>query len=93
MLVQVRRADRQPAIVDDPDLRVNIDRLRPVRCPRVEGARQETAGPAICLHEHPDLTVTFIVAAVGMRGQNDHDPELVARRVPKLRGENLDELG
>ena len=27
VLVQVRRADRQPAVVDDPDLGVDVDRL------------------------------------------------------------------
>ena len=67
VLVQVRRSDRHPGIVDDADLGVDID--RPVRFPtdRVECARQQPALVAVGLNQRSELASGIIAAVLGFR--------------------------
>src|SRR3989442_7928717 len=91
VLVQVGGADRQPAIIDDPDLRVDVDQLPALAAPSVERTREESAGASIRVDEHADLSAAVVVAACGMRGQDGDDSEVVSRRPPELVDEDPDQ--
>ena len=52
VLVQVRRADRQPAVVNDPDLRVDVDRLPDGAVSGVERAGEKRPAPASASAEY-----------------------------------------
>ena len=92
VLVQIRRADRQPAVVDDPDLRVDVDRLPVSTVARVERAGQEPPGAGVRIGEHADLAAAVVVAVVGTRRQDGDDAKIVPGRVSQLLGEDLDQL-
>src|SRR5436190_3850250 len=92
VLVEVCRADRQPAVVDDPDLRVDVDRLPRGAVPGVAGTGEEPPGAGIGLFEPADLAAAVVVAAVRMGRKNGDDAEVVSRRPAQLLGQDLDEL-
>ena len=95
MLVEVGRADRQPVVVDDPDLRVHVH--GPAGRPGLkERAGEETAFVAALLGslgEHAQLPARVVCAVVRLRRQKHDDPEVVGGRLAQLRGEDLDDLG
>jgi len=62
-------ADCQPAIVHDPDLRVDVDQLSALTGPGVERTREEAAGAFIRVDEHTDLSAAVVVAAGGCEGR------------------------
>ena len=77
VLVEVRRAERQPAIVDDPDLRVDVHRARPEL---VEGAQrtcQEAAGAVVRFDEVCQLATRVVASVVRICGQEQYEPELL----------------
>src|SRR5204863_396431 len=92
VLVEVGGADRQPAGVDDPDLRVDVDRLPRGAVSGVQGAGEESAGAGVGHFEPADLAAGVLVAAVGMRRKNRDDAEVVSRGPAQLLGQDLDEL-
>src|SRR5947207_2810475 len=92
VLVEVGGADRQPAVVDDPDLRVDVDRLPRGAVSGVQGAGEESAGAGVGHFEPANLAAAVLVAAVGMRRKNRDDAEVVSRGPAQLLGQDLDEL-
>src|SRR2546423_14298382 len=69
VLVQVCRPDRQPAVVDDADLRVYVHDA-PAPSWLVERAREEARHAATFLvrvHEHADLAACVVPAVVRAR--------------------------
>ena len=93
VLVQVRRADREPAVVDDADLRVDVDRLAAPSPACVERAREEAAGAVVGLDQHAELAARVVGAVVRLRGQHDDEAELVVGGLRSLSREDLDDLG
>jgi hypothetical protein len=94
VLVQVRRADREPAVVDDPDLRVHVHDA-PAPSTLVERAREEprhTAAVLVGVHEHADLAARVVAAVVRPCGEEHDDAEVVGGRVAQLVGEHGDDL-
>src|SRR5579864_1008476 len=84
VLVQVRRADSEPRVVDDPDLCVHVHR-RAVRLE--ERAREEpllVASLARRAGEDAELTARVVAAVVRIGRQNDDDAKVVTRRLAKL---------
>ena len=67
MLVQVRRADRHPGVIYDPNLGMNVDRPVSVGTDGVEGAGEQPTGIAVGLHQRSQLP-TGIVRAFVRRG-------------------------
>ena len=90
VLVQVGRPDRQPRVVDDPDLGVHVDRLRNARL--VERAREE-ALVDVRGHETRELAARVVVAVVRLDRQHDDETELVRRRTAQLLLEDRQDLG
>ena len=87
VLVQVRRPDREEAVVDDGDLRVHVH--DPSAAPRlVQSGREEAPGAAVGVEQHAELSARVVHAVVRMRGENDDDAEVVARRTTELVGEH-----
>jgi hypothetical protein len=66
VLVQVRRADGQPAIVDDRDLRVDVDRRRARAVPRIQRAGEEAAVAVVDVRKLANLAAALVVAALRM---------------------------
>ena len=92
MSVQVRRADGEPAVVDDPDLGVDVDRIAELPGSRVDRASEEACGLVGCVNECRDLSARDVGAVVGTRRQEDEQPELVAGWVAQLVGQDRDDL-
>ncbi len=91
MLVEVRRPDRQPAVVDDADLRVDVDRFgRPVP-PRHQRATQQSPID-IGVAEHRQLAARVVRARARVRRQHHDHPERVRWRPPEQIGEDLDDF-
>ena len=93
VLVQVRRADGQPAVVDDPDLRVHVHQAA-VRLE--ERAGEEAVRVAAVLrrpHEHAELAARVVAAVVRLRRKQDEDAEVGVRRLAQLPDEDLGQLG
>ena len=67
--VQVRRADGEPAVVDDPDLRVDVHRVAEVPRPRVDRAGEEARRLVRGMDERRDLAARDVGAVVRARGQ------------------------
>ena len=51
VLVQVRRADCEPTIIDDSDLGMDVDGIGEAAMARVERAREQAAGSVVCLDQ------------------------------------------
>ena len=82
--VQVRRPEREPAVVDDPDLRVHVHGIAQVALARVDRAREEAGRLVRRVDERGDLSARDVRAVVRSCGQEDEDAEVVARRVLSL---------
>src|SRR5436305_12111060 len=93
MVVQVCRADRQPAVIDDADLRVHVERTSRRTAARGDRGREEAPAAAVRLREDPELSTRHVRAVVRFRGQHYDYAKAVARRVAQLSGEDPDELG
>src|SRR5580704_1378580 len=77
MLVEIRRADGEPLVVDDADLGVDVDtRLLPTW--RSHRAEQQSVLP-VRGFENTELAARVVVAIVRPSRQHEHEPELVAR--------------
>src|SRR5213082_2883123 len=79
MLVEVRRADRQPAIVDDPDLRVDVDRTRPELAECRDRAREHPSCAAVAFDQVGELTTRVVATVVRIDRQHEHNTEVVGR--------------
>ena len=90
--VQVRRAEREPAVVDDADLRVHVHGIAQVSFARVDRAREEARRLVGGVDERGDLSARDVGAVVRACGQQDEDAEVVARRVLQLVREDRDDL-
>jgi hypothetical protein len=94
VLVEVRRSDGEPTVVDDADLRVHVHRP-PTRSRLIERAREEAPLVSAALgriDEDSDLPARVVRAVVRMCGQQHDDAEVVARRLAQLAREDRDEL-
>jgi hypothetical protein len=89
VLVEVRGPDRQPAVVDNPELRVHVDRLGP---PGLVERAGEEALVVVGRDEDAELPARVVVAVVGARRQDDHHAECIGRRLFELRAEDADDL-
>ncbi len=94
MGVDVGRADDQPAVVDDRDLGVDVERVGAIpRWRKRAGRRGEYPLAAVIgIEQHADLPARVLSAVVGLRGQDDHDPELGRRRVAQFVGDHRHKL-
>ena len=91
--VQVGGADGEPAVVDDPDLRVHVDDVAQLCFARVDGAGEEALVVAVCRDEGCDLAARDVGAVVGS-GREEHDEaEVVGWWVLDLVDQDLDDLG
>ena len=92
-LVEVRRADREPPVVDDADLRVDVDEVAERPRPCVERAGEEALVAVVRVDQRRDRAARDVGAVVRARRQHRDDPEVVARRVAELVHEDRDDLG
>src|SRR4029079_15185214 len=91
VLVEVRRPEGQPTVVDDADLGVDVYGLCRTTATRNERAAQQPA-VGIGLAEHPELAAGVVCARARVAGQHQDHSELVGwRRSEQLR-EDLDNL-
>ena len=67
-LVEVRRADGQPAIVDDADLRVHVHGVAQASLTGVDRAREEACVAVVGMDEGGNLAARHIGAVVGVGG-------------------------
>src|SRR4029079_15749785 len=92
VLVQVRGTDRQPGVVDNRGLRMDVDG----RAARLEQrAREETILVPAFLgrgDEDAELSARVVAAVVRIRRKQNDGAEVVARRLAQLRREDLDQL-
>ena len=89
VLVEVRRADGHPGVVDDSDLRVDV---HGVPAGLKERAREKALLAAALLRrvdEHAELPARVVLAVVRIRRQHDDDPEVRMRWIASLLGEDL----
>ena len=93
VLVQVRRADGQPAIVDDRDLRVDVDRVAQLPGSGVHRAREKARVAVVGVDERCYLAARDVRAVVRVDGEERDDAEVVVGRVAELLGEEVDDLG
>ena len=89
MRVEVHRADREPAVVHDADLGVHVHVV--ARLLGLDGQGEQPT-PGVLVAEAAELAERRVLACVGVVGQHDDDPEVVARRPPQLRREDVDDL-
>ena len=92
VLVEVRRADCHPGVVDDSDLRVHV---HGVPAWLKERAREKPLLAAALLRrfdEYPELPARVVFPIVRIRGQHDDDSEVRMRWIAELVGEDLDQL-
>src|SRR4029079_17907420 len=72
VLVEIRRADREPGVVDDRRLRMDVHRVAAWAW-LIERAREEPRRVAarllVGVDQHPDLAATVVGAVVRMSGQ------------------------
>ena len=91
--VEVRRADRQPAVVDDPDLRVHVQTIVALAA---QGAnRASRAGrpcPSSAAASTPSCPSVSSWPLFAFAGSSDHEPELVAWGPAELVREQPDDL-
>ncbi len=90
--VEIRRADREPAVVDDADLGVDVDDVAQLRLARVHGAGEEAVVVAVGLDQRRDLAARDVGAVVRARGQEHDDTEVVGGRMLELVDQDLDDL-
>ena len=90
--VEVGRADREPAVVDDADLGVDVDDVAQLSLPRVDGAGEEAVVALVGVDQRGHLPARDVGAVVGARRQEHDDAEVVVRRMRELVGEHVDDL-
>ena len=85
VLVEVRRAEGEPAVVDDADLRVHVDRP-PGGAGLVQRGGDEAGGAvapaALRVDEDAELPPGVVGAVVRVRRQQHDQPEVLVRRLP-----------
>ena len=91
--IQVRRADRQPAVVDDSHLGVDVDDVPQRPLAGVHGAGEETVVALVRLDQRRHLPARDVRPVVRAGREQDDDPEVVCRRMGQLVGEDVDDLG
>jgi hypothetical protein len=91
--VEVGRADRQPAVVDDADLRVDVELVHRRAGHRIDRRGEEPSATTIRIGQVGEHAAGVLLAVVGLGRQHDDDPQAVARRTAQLLGEHSDDLG
>ena len=91
VLVEVGRADRQPAVVDDADLRVHIDRRRCESPLRPDGVASSRPAPPSASSSRPSWPRVVSGPLLGLRGSTQQT-EVVASADRELVGEHVDDL-
>ena len=86
MLVEVRRSDCQPAVVDDSDLRVYVDLVGTSFL--IQRAGEQPAGARVCVDEDGELTQRVVLSVVRIGRKQQEHAELIARRPPQLVGQD-----
>src|SRR6185437_12257357 len=76
MLVEIRGAQGEPTIVDDRELRVDVDRRTPVAGPSVERARQQSFCTRVRSNQLGQNTTRVVGTGVGSRGENHEHAEV-----------------
>ena len=90
--VQIGRPDREPPIVDDPHLGVDVQMVVPMAAPRADGRGEQPAGVVVGSDELSELAHRVVVPVVRLRRQQHDDPELVTGRPAELVGQQVDDL-
>jgi hypothetical protein len=90
--VEVRGAEREPAVVDDPDLRVHVHAVAGVARARSDRRGEEAPLLAVGFSEEGELPAAVVLSGVGLARQHDDDPKLVGRRAPELVGKDVHDL-
>ena len=76
VLVQVRRADREPGVVDDPDLRMDVNRVCVGRRAGIDGAGEDPAGVGVGFDQLAEHSARVVAAAAWLRRQQHDDAEV-----------------
>ena len=78
--IEVRGADGQPAVVDDPHLGVDVDDVAQRPLAGVHGAGEEAVVALVRLDQRRHLPARDVRPVVRARREQDDDPEVVGRR-------------
>ena len=96
VLVEVRRADRGPGVVDDRRLGMDVDRVA-ARPRLVERAGEEPRRVAprllVGVDQHPDLAAAVVTAVVRLRREHRDHAKVVARWTAQFLRKHEDQLG
>ena len=84
VLVEVRRAEGQPRVVDDRDLGVHVNRVEEVARACVQRAGEQAAVVVVCLDQLAEHATCVVAAGVRLRRQDEQEPEIGLGRVSKL---------
>ena len=79
VLVQVRRADREPAVVDDPDLRMDVDGVGKAAVACVERAGEQAAASVVGGDQLCECAAGVVSARVRFRGEDENDSKGITR--------------
>jgi hypothetical protein len=90
--VEVRGADREPRVVDDAHLRVDIDGVAERAVARVDRAREQPPGAVVGFDQLGQHSARVVGAGVRLRREQQHEPEVVRRRPTQLLAEDLRDL-
>ena len=93
VLVQVRRADREPAVVDDSDLRMDVDGIGEAAVACVERAREQAATSVVGVDQLSECAASVVSPGVRFHGQDENDPERVIGGFFELVAQDFHDLG
>ena len=82
--VEIGRPDREPAVVDDGHLGVDVQPVVAVAGERANRRGQQPAGVVVGADEHAELPHRVVLTVVGAGREHDHQAELVARGPAQL---------
>src|SRR5437764_1189051 len=76
MLIEVRRSDGEPSVIDDADLGAYVERIGPPAGMSTHGGGQQAPGGIIGVQQAAELTTGGICAAAGSGRQHQDHPEV-----------------
>ncbi len=92
VLVEVRGAERQPTIVDDCDLRVDVDRAGAELAERAQRAGENSPCTVVCFDQIRQVAARVVAPVVRIRGQHYQKPEVVGGRLHDFVQKDLHDL-
>src|SRR6476620_12459151 len=87
VLVEIRGAQGQPAVVDDCDLRVYVDRVGTWARPGAERASEDSPVLAVGVDQLGKDAAAVVGATLWGGRQNEDDPKVGSGRIEQLRSE------